>query len=70
MRLTMDRILAIENEIKKLSPEERTVLRRWFVDFDAEEWDRQMDADVDAGKLDSLAQKALKAFEEGKCTPI
>jgi hypothetical protein len=35
------------------------VLRDWFMDFDAEAWDRQFEADVEAGKLDSLAERAL-----------
>jgi len=66
----MGNLDAIENEIRKLNPEERALLRRWFAELDAEEWDRQMDADIDTGKLDSIAQKAIRAFEEGKCAPI
>jgi len=66
----MGNIDAIENEIRKLNTEERALFRSWFAEFDAEEWDRQMDTDIDAGRLDLLAQKALNALEEGKCTLI
>lgn len=60
----------LERDIENLSPEELTELRGWFVAFDAEAWDRQFEADVHAGKLDALAEKALKAHASGQATKI
>jgi hypothetical protein len=49
-----------------LSPEELAVFRHWFAEFDAEMWDRQIEADAGAGKLDALAQKGLRDHAAGK----
>jgi len=53
-----------------LSPSELAVFRKWFREFDAEAWDCQIEEDIQAGKLDLLANAALKAFEPGKCSEI
>ena len=72
MRYTgqMSKVEKIEREIKDLSPEEMTELREWFAAFDAEAWDRQFEADVRAGKLDALADQALKAHATGQTTKL
>lgn len=64
----MGKVEKIEREIQDLSPDEMTELRGWFAAFDAETWDRQFEADVRAGKLDALAEAALKAHESGRST--
>ena len=64
----MGKVEKIEQEIQNLAPEEMTELRRWFAAFDADAWDRQFEADVRAGKLDALAERALKANELGRTT--
>jgi hypothetical protein len=66
----MGKVEKIEQQIQDLSPEEMTELREWFAAFDAEEWDRQFEADVHAGKLDALAEQALKAHAAGKSTKL
>jgi hypothetical protein len=64
----MTRVEVIEHEIKKLSPDEFAQLRDWFLEKDWEEWDRQIEADSAAGKLDQLFEDALKDHREGKST--
>ena len=44
------------------------MFRRWYAAFDAETWDRQFEADVKAGKLDALADKALRDHNSGQTT--
>jgi len=66
----MSNVEAIEQQIEKLSPKELAAFRRWYVAFDAEAWDRQFEADVQAGKLDSLADKALRARTSGQSKPL
>ena len=56
--------------IKELSQDELTALREWFADFDADAWDRQMEADINAGRLDSLAERALLDHEAGRSTKL
>lgn len=59
----MSKIEQIEKEIQALTPEELAAFRKWFLEFDAAIWDRQIEEDVRAGKLDTLAEKALKDFK-------
>jgi len=62
----MGKIEHLENQIRELSDEELAKLREWFAEFDAEVWDRQMEADAKSGKLDRLAEKALRDYAEGR----
>jgi hypothetical protein len=64
----MGKVEKIEQQIQNLSAEEVSALREWFIAFDAEAWDRQFEADVHAGKLDALADQAMKAHASGKTT--
>jgi len=66
----MGKVEAIEKQIESLAPEELAAFRRWFHDFDADAWDRQLEADARTGKLDALADEALQAYKSGKCTEI
>ena len=50
----------LEQTVKKLSPSELAAFRSWFVEFYAAEWDRQIEADIETGKLDRLAQCAIE----------
>ena len=44
--------------------------RDWFLEFEADAWDRQIERDANAGKLDSLARKALEDHAAGRTTPL
>lgn len=66
----MSKIEIIEQEIKTLSPAELAAFRSWFHQFDAEAWDRQIEDDAKSGKLDALANAALKSFQSGDCTEL
>jgi hypothetical protein len=66
----MTKIELIERQIKELSPKELAEFRAWFAEFDGELWDRQFEADVKAGKLDALAEKALRDHRSGQSTKL
>lgn len=66
----MSEVEQIEDRIKKLSPEELAKLRAWFSEFDAQAWDRQIEADAKAGKFDRLIEKSMAEHKEGKSTPL
>lgn len=66
----MSTVLEIESAISKLSREELAAFRTWFEDFDAEAWDRQFEEDARAGRLDALAEEALRDLREGRCTDL
>ena len=62
----MDKIEKIGREIKGLSHSKPAAFRKWFRDFDAQAWDHQIEEDLKAGKLDALANQALKEFASGQ----
>ena len=66
----MNKVEVLERQIQELSPTELSKFRRWFAEFDAEAWDRQIEADVKAGKLDGLAERALRDHAAGKSTKL
>lgn len=66
----MGRVEKIEREIQSLSEEELAEFRAWFAEYDWEAWDRQIERDVAAGKLDALAEEALREHESGRTKPL
>ena len=51
----MSGVNEIEEAVRRLTAAELDAFRTWFAEFDAAAWDRQMEGDVAAGRLDSLA---------------
>ena len=66
----MLKIDEIETAVADLPEEEFARFREWFLRYDAEIWDRQIEKDVAAGRLDSLADEALRDFQAGRCTGL
>ncbi len=64
----MSKVNDLERQVQQLSADELAAFRRWFAEFDAEVWDRQIESDAKAGKLDSLADRARDAHAAGKST--
>ena len=62
----MTRIQKLEQEVRKLAPSELEAFRKWFQDYDSDQWDSQIEEDALTGKLDRLAQKALADHKAGK----
>ena len=42
----MSKVENVEREVQGLTPSELTAFRRWFLEFDAQAWDRQIEEDV------------------------
>jgi hypothetical protein len=66
----MNTIQEIQTAVSELSPEELSVFRAWFAEFDAKLWDQEFEQDVVAGRLDALAEEALQDLREGRCTDL
>ena len=66
----MRKLEEIEDQVRNLSGAEMVEFRKWYTEFDAQSWDRQFEADVEAGKLDALADAARRAHKEGKSTKL
>lgn len=56
----------IEQAITELPLNELARFRQWFEEFDAQIWDEQFEHDIKSGKLDQLANKAVKDFRAGR----
>ena len=61
----MANVKSIESAVESLPPAELAEFRRWFAEFDAAAWDRQIEQDAHSGKLDSLAAEALADYRAG-----
>ena len=66
----MSNVNEIEEAVRRLDPAELAAFRAWFAEFDAELWDRQLDRDVAEGRLDHLAEGALRDPRGGRCTDL
>ena len=62
----MGSISHLKGEIEKLSPAEQAEFRNWFIARDNDQWDQQIAADLDAGKLDDLIAEAIAERAAGK----
>jgi hypothetical protein len=66
----MSTVQEIENAIRRLGSADLAALRVWFAEYDAVAWDRQIETDVAAGRLDKLADEALEDLRQGRCTDL
>ena len=66
----MTKVETLEREVEKLSAEDLAAFRGWFANYDSDAWDRQMEADVRAGRLDRLAAEALAEHKRGETKDI
>lgn len=62
----MTKVEELERKVQKLGHSELASFRQWFREFDSDEWDRQIEQDVQAGKLDKLAEKSIAAHHAGR----
>ena len=49
---SMSSLPEIEKAIQQLGPDQLTAFRAWLAEFDAEQWDRQIEQDAKAGRLE------------------
>jgi hypothetical protein len=61
----MSSVEEIQLAIVSLAPEEYARLRAWFIERDWEQWDQQIEADAQAGKLDFLIAEAMAEKAQG-----
>lgn len=66
----MSDVEQIERQIQSLDDEAFARLRQWFLEYAHARWDRQIEADAAAGRLDSLVDEALAEHRAGKTRPL
>jgi hypothetical protein len=62
----MIQIEVLEQHIAELDDNSFAKLRDWFIEFDQVRWDKKLEADSNAGKLDFLINAALGEHQAGK----
>lgn len=60
------KVRTLESAVRRLTPSDLQSFRKWFADFDAKAWDRQLEADAKCGRLDDIADRALADHKRGK----
>ncbi len=63
-------IKELEAAITSLPSDQLAALGAWFDDYRAEEWDRQVEADATAGRLDALVLEAQGDIAAGRTRPV
>ena len=66
----MTSVREIEQAVQQLAGADLAAFRQWFAEFDAGVWDRQLEQDVAAGRLDDLAYEAKGDLDKGRCTDL
>ena len=60
----------IAKAVAKLPPDQLAEFRVWFEEFDAARFDRKIEHDAKAGKLDTLADQAMDDFRTGRAREL
>ncbi|MCH8024547.1 MAG: hypothetical protein IIB43_07560 [Candidatus Marinimicrobia bacterium] len=61
----MTKVEELEREVQELSRRQLADFREWFREYDADQWDRKIEADLREGKLDKIAEEALAEHKAG-----
>lgn len=62
----MTTVADISGAVKRLPKKDLARFRKWFAEYDAAEWDRQLASDVAAGKLDALVRESQRDHRAGR----
>ena len=68
--LTAMRLKELASAVAELSPDEFAQFAQWFEDYKADAWDRQIEADAKAGRLDELIREAEDDIAAGRTSPV
>jgi hypothetical protein len=66
----MTTVAEITGAVRRLPKRELVRFRKWFAEYDAAQWDAELDRDVAAGRLDKLAAEALRDLRAGRATEL
>ena len=66
----MSTVAEIENALQTIPLNDARKVAEWLQHYLDEKWDRQIDADIDAGRLDQLADKAGEDYRAGRVKPL
>ena len=56
----MTTVAEIAGAVKRLPKKDLVKFRKWFVDYDATAWDRQIESDQSAGRLEAMIRESRR----------
>ena len=60
----------LEAAVTQLPADDLDAFAQWFEEYLANAWDRRIEADIQAGRLDMAGRRADAEFEAGRCKPL
>lgn len=63
-------LVEVERAVAKFSPEDFEAFRSWFADFEMSQWDKEIEEDSKAGRLDGMLNKAMENYRAGRATDL
>lgn len=62
-------VAEIESAIVQLPPHEAAALMAWFQEYQEKMWDKQIEDDLEAGRLDNVLAEVDKEYAAGLARP-
>ena len=66
----MTTVAEISGAVKRLPKKDLARFRKWFAEYDAAVWDRQIESDANSGKLDALIREARRDHRAARTTAL
>jgi hypothetical protein len=66
----MSTVAEIEKALQTIPLGDARKVADWLQHYLDEKWDRQTDADIDAGRLDNFAETAIEDHRAGRVKPL
>jgi len=66
----MTDIQMLQMAVAKLPVSELQQVSEWFDEFISEQWDKKIEKDIFAGRLDALGEQAEAEFIAGRTKPL
>ena len=63
-------VTEIESAIAQLPPAELAQLMTWLQEYHVQAWDKQIEEDLEAGRLDAILAEADKEYKAGLAKPL
>ena len=60
----------LETAVSQLGESDLAAFARWFEEYLADVWDRRIEADIAAGRLEEAGRRADADFDTGRCKPL
>ena len=63
-------VTQLELAVRTLPRADLLAFAKWFDEYFDDAWDREIERDANAGRLDNTAKRADEQFDAGQCTAL